>query len=294
MLRLGKDRALCLPDYVKIETTNACNGKCVYCPRDKMNRQIGLMEEGLFSKIIVDLVQWGVSAVHLQNYGEPLMDPQIIQRVKYAKEKGIWHVNLFTNGMLLTDKLIDGLIESGLDEINISLDSCDKETHDALRRNLSYDNIVGNIKSLIDKRRERKISKPKITLASIIHSKNGSSTDEFINYWGKLVEEIHFQKAHDWALEETPKDGCLFPCFRLWSTFTILWDGRVSVCCVDYDGKHILGDSRNTPLREIWNGSEYMRMRSLHLKPAGLQIDLCKNCTLRLKDSSLWIKKLIF
>lgn len=294
MLRLGKTNAVSPPDYVKIETTNACNGNCVYCPRDKMSRQIGVMRVELFYKIIDELVKLEIPAIHLQNYGEPLMDPQIITRVKYAKEKGIKHVNLFTNGMLLTANLIYGLMDAGLDEINISLDSCDKETHDTLRKSLSYDIITKNIENLINIRRERKLPKPKITLASVIHSESGSSTREFINYWGKVVEEIHFQKAHGWALEESLKAGCLFPCFRLWSTFTILWDGRVSVCCVDYDGKYILGDSNNTSLRQIWNNEKYTRMRFLHLKPAGYQIDLCRNCTLRLKDSPLWIKKIVF
>lgn len=294
MLRMGKDNACFPPDYVKIETTNACNGRCVYCPRDKMSRRIGIMDFGLFSQIISELSLWGVAAVHLQNYGEPLMDPLIAKRVKYAKDKGIRHVNLFTNGMLLTEEAIGELMAAGLDEINISLDSCDKETHDKMRRNLSYDVIVSNIKTLIGLRKVKNITKPKITLASIIHREDNLATVDFINYWNKLVEEIHFQEAHDWATRELQKESHKFPCFRLWSTFTILWDGCVSVCCVDYDGRYILGNVKSTPVRQIWNNNEYARMRRLHLKAAGPQIDLCRNCTLRLKDSPLWIKRLMF
>ena len=45
-----------------------------------------------------------------------------------------------------------------------------------------------------------------------------------------------------------------YPCYRQWLTFTVLWDGRVALCCADFDGRVILGDLRTSTIREVWNG----------------------------------------
>ena len=53
-------------------------------------------------------------------------------------------------------------------------------------------------------------------------------------------------------------DGA-YPCYRLWLTFTVLWDGRVSLCCADFDGRHVLGDLNTSSIREIWNAEPYVK-----------------------------------
>ena len=50
LLKTGRDKARRLPDIVQIESTNLCNAKCVFCPRDDMHRRQGVMEMDLFRK----------------------------------------------------------------------------------------------------------------------------------------------------------------------------------------------------------------------------------------------------
>jgi len=280
------------PEYIKIETTNACNAKCVYCPRDKMTRPIGSMGTSLFSQIIDEVVDWGISTIHLQNYGEPLIDPYIIDRIRYSKQKGVKYITLFTNAALLNNSMAIKLIDAGLDEFNISIDPGTKEMHNNIRCNLSYEEIVGNIGNLINLRKSNKLFRPKIILSSNIYHGNKNDVINFIDRWKEVVDEIHLQDVHNWALKDSENHRHRFPCQRLWLTFTILWDGRVSICCVDYDGKYILGDVRKSTIKEIWNSEEYSKMRLFHLK-MNPQINICKNCTLRRKDSPLWIKKIL-
>ena len=52
LLATGRDRAPHLPDIVQIESTNLCNAKCVFCPRDEMHRRQGVMDMELFKKIV--------------------------------------------------------------------------------------------------------------------------------------------------------------------------------------------------------------------------------------------------
>ena len=54
----------------------------------------------------------------------------------------------------------------------------------------------------------------------------------------------------------------LYPCIRPWFSVTILWDGRVTLCCKEYDGKYILGDlSRGDTLKNVWNGKKIIALR---------------------------------
>ena len=52
MLATGRDRSPILPEIVQIESTNICNAKCVFCPRDEMHRRQGVMSFELFRKIV--------------------------------------------------------------------------------------------------------------------------------------------------------------------------------------------------------------------------------------------------
>ncbi|MGE5360025.1 MAG: SPASM domain-containing protein, partial [Bacteroidales bacterium] len=76
-----------------------------------------------------------------------------------------------------------------------------------------------------------------------------------------------------------------------WLTFTVLWDGRVSLCCADFDGKVILGDLRTQTLTEVWNGTAFRMARRIHLAEGGPGI--CRTCDLPRKDSPLWVRKLL-
>jgi radical SAM protein with 4Fe4S-binding SPASM domain len=77
----------------------------------------------------------------------------------------------------------------------------------------------------------------------------------------------------------------------MWLTFTVLWDGRVSLCCADYDGRNVLGDLRTSSIAEVWNNQTYRAVRRQHLESGGPEI--CRSCDLPKKDSPLWVKKLI-
>ena len=77
----------------------------------------------------------------------------------------------------------------------------------------------------------------------------------------------------------------------MWLTFTVLWDGRVSLCCADFDGRHILGDLRTQTIAEVWNSPAYRAARRLHLESGGPEI--CQSCDLPKKDSPLWVGRLV-
>ena len=133
MAATGRDRAIRLPDIVQIESTNLCNAKCVFCPRDEMHRQQGVMEMGLFQKIVDECAALGITHVRMHNYGEPFLDKQLVEKVRYAKSRGIAEVGMISNGSLITEELARGMIDAGLDAINISVDAGGRETFERTR-----------------------------------------------------------------------------------------------------------------------------------------------------------------
>jgi radical SAM protein with 4Fe4S-binding SPASM domain len=58
---------------------------------------------------------------------------------------------------------------------------------------------------------------------------------------------------------------------------TILWNGDVGMCKEDFDGRHIVGNARKTPLQDIWYDSLF-DLRLLHFGDEWDKIDLCKGC----------------
>ena len=289
LLAAGRDRAPQLPEIVQIESTNICNAKCVFCPRDEMHRRQGVMSRELFRKIVDECAALGITHVRMHNYGEAFLDRYLTEKVRYAKEKGIREVGMISNGSLITDKVARGMIEAGLDAINISIDAGGKDVFEQTRVGLNYDKVIANVERLVRIRGELGRKRPKLIL-SFVRQNNSADEHAFIEHWRKIADKIHVTELHNWAGTLTLESNVNYPCYRPWLTFTVLWDGRVSLCCADFDGKIILGDLNTQTIREIWNAEPYRAARRQHLESGGP--DVCRACDLPRKDSPLWITKL--
>jgi MoaA/NifB/PqqE/SkfB family radical SAM enzyme len=289
LLATGRDRAPSMPEIVQIESTNICNAKCVFCPRDEMHRRQGIMSMELFRKVADECVELGITHVRMHNYGEAFIDKQLVEKVAYAKQHGIREVGVISNGSLITEAVARGMIEAGLDAINISVDASGKEVFEATRVGLKYDKVIANIERLVRIRAESGKRRPKLIL-SFVRQSNSSDEQAFIEHWRTIADKVHVTDLHNWAGTLNTESDVNYPCYRPWLTFTVLWDGRVSLCCADFDGKVILGDLNTSSIREIWNAEPYRQARQQHLESGGP--DICRACDLPRKDSPLWITKL--
>jgi sulfatase maturation enzyme AslB (radical SAM superfamily) len=269
------------PPVVRIETTNACNARCTICPHGRMQRPIARMEEPLYCGLIDQCARHGCREVHLHNFGEPLLDKNLEDRIAYAKRRGIRKVKIFSNGSLLTEHRARGLIQAGLDEIKVSFDGATREEFEAIRTPLQFDAVVENVTRLAALRRDAR--------APLRISVNCCSTGDragTMQMLSQVVDHFYFDKIHQWGIG-TPADGRFRPrrpCSRLWRTLTVLADGRVALCCLDYEGRHELGRAdRGDALAEIWNGPAYRAVRRLHRTARQEEIELCRCC-----EKSFW------
>ena len=290
MLATGRERSPVLPEIVQIESTNICNAKCVFCPRDEMHRRQGIMSFDLFRKIVDECVELGITHVRVHNYGEPFVDRKLVDKVRYAKEKGIQEVGMISNGSLITEQVARGMVDAGLDAINISVDASGKDVFESTRIGLKYDKVIANIERLVRIRAESGKRRPKLIL-SFVRQNNSADEQAFIEHWRKVADKIHITDLHNWGGTLHQQSDVNYPCYRPWLTFTVLWDGRVSLCCADFDGHTILGDLNTSSIKEIWNNERYLSVRREHLESGGP--DVCRACDLPRKDSPLWVRKLI-
>jgi molybdenum cofactor biosynthesis enzyme MoaA len=290
MVLAGRDRAPRLPEIVQIEATNICNAKCTFCPRDDMKRRQGIMDMALFTKIVDECAGLGISHIRMHNYGEAFVDKRLPEKIGYAKSRGIPEVGVITNGSLLGPEVAQAVIEAGLDAINISLDAAGRDTFESTRLGLKYDKVIANVEGLVRLRRELGHTRPKLIL-SFVRQDNSAEEQAFIDHWSAVADKIHITELHNWAGTLRRRADVNFPCYRQWLTFTVLWDGRASLCCADLDGQVVLGDLNTQTIAEIWNGDAYRRVRREHLESGGPAI--CRHCDLPAKDSPLWARKLL-
>jgi MoaA/NifB/PqqE/SkfB family radical SAM enzyme len=286
----GRDAAPQPPEIVQIESTNICNAKCVFCPRDEMDRKQGVMTMALFRRIVDECAGLGIEHVRLHNYGEPFVDRTLVEKIRYAKQKGIPQVGMISNGSLITEDAARGIIDAGLDAINISVDASGREVFERTRVGLKYNKVIGNIERLVRLRTLAGSGRPKLIL-SFVRQNDSEDERAFIEHWRRVADKIHVTDLHNWAGTLNQHSDVQYPCYRPWLTFTVLWDGRVALCCADFDGRTILGDLNTSTIREIWNSDQYRAVRREHLESGGPGI--CRSCDLPKKDSPLWITKLI-
>jgi radical SAM protein with 4Fe4S-binding SPASM domain len=255
-----------------------------------MHRRQGVMDFDLFRKIVDECAALGITHVRMHNYGEAFLDKQLVEKVRYAKSRGIAEVGMISNGSLITEDVARAMIEAGLDAINISVDAAGKEVFERTRVHLDYDTVIGNIRTLARLRQEMGRKRPRLIL-SFVRQHDSADERAFIEEWSRVADKVHVTDLHNWAGTLNATSDVNYPCYRLWLTFTVLWDGRVSLCCADFDGRNVLGDLRTQTIAQIWNSPAYRAVRRQHLQSGGPEI--CRSCDLPKKDSPLWVGKLV-
>lgn len=139
-------------DYLRISVTDRCNLRCIYCMPEKGLKSVSHKDILTYEEIIrvaQIMASLGVSKIKLTG-GEPLVRPNLPYLVKELKNtKGIVQVTITTNGVLLAENL-DELMENGIDGINISLDSAQKESFQEITLKDDFDKVIKAIDKALD------------------------------------------------------------------------------------------------------------------------------------------------
>jgi radical SAM protein with 4Fe4S-binding SPASM domain len=244
---------------IRLEPTNRCNAHCVMCPREKMTRKQGIMSTKLFEKIIEQAIPMGAKICSIENFGEPFLDPEILSKATYARNKGL-AVYTISNGQLITPEITDKAVRV-FDRIRISLYGVSAATYENVHRGLDYMTSYNNLEYLLAHK-----GSCTIEVYFLSFQENDHETEGFIRrYNGKA--KIAVWKPHNWIdgrnyRELTgPRKTCGRP-FK--GPLQVQWDGKVVPCCWDYNSTMVLGDLNIQSIEEILSGKLYAKIRKAH------------------------------
>ena len=291
--------AACLPVWfpsvVYIEPTNACNANCVFCPRGVMTRPVGYMEMGLYRGIVDQVAKLGPSELRLFHYGEPMLHPELPEMIRYAHEQGLV-ARFQTNGLAITRERVAALLGAGMNYIGVSVNGLVARDYETIRPGHSFETLTRNLLLL------REVIQASGTPCHI-HLNAHVDRDEvrerdadirsFKKHWLTVADSLSISglslydriavvrrgEVSENALEELPRrsDGEVL-CAEPFDRMVIKWDGRVSPCCADYDGRLILGDVTRQRVEEVWNGAEAQRLREAVRERRYGDVPLCRTC----------------
>ncbi|MCD6309896.1 MAG: SPASM domain-containing protein [Candidatus Eremiobacteraeota bacterium] len=281
----GKEVLSYRPFFLMIEPTNACNLRCKMCPQNGLlKRKKGMMNLDLYKEIIDDCKDY-VQAIHLYHSGESLLHENLPEMVEYASKRGIY-VIINTNATMLTPEMSEKLILSGLDFLSISFDGFDPEIYEKIRIGADFQKTLQNIKDFFYTRQQMGKKNPRTALEILKMNETSEKIPEFTKKARELgAEEVRVWKYHNWSessmdnRELLPGTGKHFPCEYPYNIMAVLWEGQVVPCCLDYDGKYIIGDVREKSLLEIWNDLPLRELRKKLSQRRENEIELCRNCS---------------
>jgi len=294
-----------LPFNISIEPTTSCNLRCPECPSGlrSFTRPTGMLEKNFFRKTVDELHR---DLIYLYFYfqGEPYLNPDFLEMVKYASQKKIYTVTS-TNAHYLDDENAKKTVESGLDRIIISIDGTTQETYESYRVGGQLQKVLEGTRNLVKWRKQLNSNTPHIIFQFLVVKPNEHQVEEVQRIAKETgVDEVKLKTAQIYDYQngselipenekysryEKTTEGTFKikndldnHCWKLWHSTVITWDGKIVPCCFDKDAAHPMGNLQKTAFSEIWHSAPYQNFRSKMLQSRN-EIDICQNCTEGLK-----------
>lgn len=293
-----------MPIKLDIEPVSRCNFRCTMCqvsdwPKMTRARDLELNE---FKKIIDE--QYGLVEIKLQGMGEPLMNAiPFFEMIKYAREKHIW-VRVTVNASLLhLNNNYMSLVDSGVNEIQISIDGATKEVFEGIRRGSVFNQVISNCKLINEYANKKGIAVTKMwtvvqhdnfsqleMLVDLAHESGFKSQAFSLNLsdfgqpeWRKknnLItkdESLGLERAIA-LIDQGARLGVKVSFWNVTSKYS-----KDSLCPWPFERAYISSDARTVPccmianpevleidpgksFTEAWSGSEYENFRLSHIE----------------------------
>jgi radical SAM protein with 4Fe4S-binding SPASM domain len=241
-----------------------------------------------------------IKVVVLYHGGEPLIHRQFVDMVRHFKRLGVPFIKTVSNGMLLTEKIIENVVSSGLDLIEISLDGQSIAENNLVRRPSNGDTVIRNVKRLLEHRKAHPESTLRVAISStqFVSQLDGgrpptpapvpryvvealgdlvSEVSEFKTTWAMVWPHMTIdEQVYDVVTPNEPHEA-LNECDLVDVTVSVRWNGDVVSCCYDLTSRYVLGNILQESLDDIWNGKKYLGLRrSIDTRRF---VPLCANCS---------------
>jgi radical SAM protein with 4Fe4S-binding SPASM domain len=232
--------------------------------------------------------------------GEPYLNPSFTEMVKTASEQNIF-TSTSTNAHYLTAEVAKRTVESGLDQLIISIDGIDEASYSKYRVGGDLEKVLAGTREILAAKKSLKRRSPHVVWQFVVFKHNESQVEELKVLGKKMgVNEVRIKTAQVYDFESgselIPEEGkyaryrknesgryelknkLLNQCWRMWQSCVITWDGKVVPCCFDKDASHQVGNLQTSSFKEVWNSAAYQQFRQAVLI-GRKEIDICSNCS---------------
>jgi radical SAM protein with 4Fe4S-binding SPASM domain len=150
-------------------------------------------------------------SIGLHGAGEPLLDPSLFDLLGELDPKRN-ETGFNSNGHLLTPRIRDQVIKSGLGWISISLDAATPGTYLRIRRRKDFEPLLGKIRALVDERNRLEQRRPEVEINMTLMKLNLEEAPPFVELAADLgVDRVMFQEIHPGGRQRiTAPDGYVF------------------------------------------------------------------------------------
>jgi radical SAM protein with 4Fe4S-binding SPASM domain len=293
------------PIIVHIEPTSLCNLRCPLCPsgNGELTRERAKMTFRQF-KTVIDKLPSTVRMLLLWNQGEPFLVKDLANMIRYAKQKSMYIVTSTNGHFFRKPGEVEKIVQSGIDEIIISLDGADQESYQKYRIGGNLEIVKQGVRDLAFQKNRLNYNKPLLHLQFILMKHNVTQKKKMIELGKEMgADKLSFKtlqvtswKEGEEFLPDDPahtryegkREGGIykthrrrfFPndCLRLWYSAVVNCDGQLSPCCFDKDGEYSTGNLLESDFTSIWKGKSFQNFRQ-RLLDSRLELEMCQDCT---------------
>lgn len=291
----NKEKIL-FPRVLRVEPASQCNLACTHCPTGTVDIQRGLMSDKVFDRVLEELQANKdlIKIIVLYHGGEPLLNRNFHKMVSEIRAiDDSLFIKTVSNGMALTQKHSEKIIDGGIDVIEFSLDGISAEESQLIRGKSNTQRVINNIKYLLELKSIRGATRPEVYIATTqfvrdseqVINNDGAPVPDWIKkeFDGLGLDGFKPTYAVRWPHMKSTKYDILKTngpdldeCDHIINTITVRADGAVVPCCYDLTSKLVMGNIKDLPLADIWNGQKYKELR--HSIKTRKYISICSGC----------------
>ncbi len=250
-------------DHMEIEINRHCNYRCVFCPVAERPKPRGFMDDDLFTLVLERAAEYGhIRYISLNHYSEPTLHPGLVNRVRLAAELNL-QVRIHTNASLLNEEKIAALADLGNVDLVINLPSLDREAYERQTGAKLFDRVLENLESIHRHGIETTLSinSPRDSRDEAVRAIN----ERFADMFGPSVAWPTDSRAGLIDKKEyvipVRLSGRLAGCTVAVRQIQVSWEGRVFLCCQDFDQEVVFGDLRTETVREVAESDTIIEVR---------------------------------
>ncbi len=259
-----------------------------------MKRERGFISLELVKAVAEEASNLGVKKVYLHGYGEPTLHPEFHRLIREFSSKGIL-VEFSTNLIPITEEKASRIAESGPSKVIASIDTLDEKIYPLLRRGGSVEQALRGLENLLDAR-EKKGATFRVEAQAVLTELNYFTIYTTFERLMKMGVDSFIVKNFDTfagaidSIEFVNQGGSirsvrLHPYRRrkicrtlLRGDVVVLWDGRLTPCCRDWEGFLTVGRYPGVLLKQVFKTSRFLKLFEAHLKGEFDKFPLCAGC----------------